>query len=48
MNGPARGYDVSGDGQRFLLLHARERPPDVITQLNVVQNWIDELRDKRN
>jgi eukaryotic-like serine/threonine-protein kinase len=44
MNGPARGYDISGDGQRFLLLQARERTPAVITGMSVVQNWIEELR----
>jgi serine/threonine-protein kinase len=44
MNGPARGYDVSRDGQRFLLLQARERRPDVISEMHVVQNWMAELR----
>jgi serine/threonine-protein kinase len=44
MNGPARGYDVTGDGQRFLLLQARERAPDVIAQMSVVQNWIEGLK----
>jgi len=43
MNHPARGYDVSGDGQRFLLIQSNERPPDVITQITVVQNWFQEL-----
>jgi eukaryotic-like serine/threonine-protein kinase len=44
MNQPARGYDVTADGQRFLLIQARERPPDVITQMIVVQNWFEELK----
>jgi hypothetical protein len=35
---------VTGDGQRFLLLLARERAPDVVTGMNVVQNWIEELK----
>jgi serine/threonine-protein kinase len=39
INGPARGYDVSRDGQRFLLLVPRERKPDVVTEMSVVQNW---------
>jgi len=36
-------YDVSPDGQRFLMVKASEQesPP---TQLNVVLNWSDELR----
>jgi Tol biopolymer transport system component len=44
MNAPARGYDVTGDGQRFLMLQARERAPDVVTAMTVVQNWITELK----
>jgi Tol biopolymer transport system component len=44
MNAPARGYDVAADGQRFLLLQERERTPDVVTGMTVVQNWIEELR----
>jgi hypothetical protein len=44
MNGPARGYDVARDGQRFFFLQARDRPPDVVSQMHVVQNWIAELR----
>jgi hypothetical protein len=30
---------VSRDGQRFLLLVPRERKPDVVTEMSVVQNW---------
>jgi serine/threonine-protein kinase len=44
INSPARGYDVSSDGQRFWLLKPRERTPDVITTINVVQNWARELK----
>jgi hypothetical protein len=44
VNGPARGYDVSRDGQRFLLLKPRDRRPDVITQMSVVQNWMGTLK----
>ena len=44
MNDPARGYDVTADGQRFVMIQGRERPPDVITQLRVVQNWHEELK----
>jgi eukaryotic-like serine/threonine-protein kinase len=44
MNNPDRGYDVSPDGERFLMLQARQRAPDVITSMNVVQNWTSELR----
>jgi serine/threonine protein kinase/Tol biopolymer transport system component len=44
MNRPARTYDVTADGEHFYLLELRDRPPDRITQLNVVQNWFEELR----
>jgi serine/threonine-protein kinase len=44
MNNPDRGFDVSPDGQRFLMLQARRRAPDVITEMIVVQNWIEELK----
>ena len=38
-----RNYDISPDGQEFLMVKAgeQESPP---TQLNVVLNWSDELR----
>ena len=44
MNNPDRGYDVSPDGERFVMLQARPRTPDVITGMIVVQNWTEELR----
>jgi len=44
MNNPDRGFDVSPDGRRFLLLQARQRTPDVITEMIVVQNWTEELK----
>jgi len=44
MNNPARPFDVTSDGQHFLLIHSRERSPEVITQITVVQNWVEELK----
>ena len=44
VNVPARGYDVTADGQRFVLLQEQERAPDVITHMMVVQNWHEELK----
>ena len=38
----ARTYDVSGDGQRFLVV--KRSPEQVDPQIVVVQNWFDELR----
>ncbi len=39
---PAVGYDVSLDGKRFLMIKAASEPNAV--QLQVVENWFDELR----
>ncbi len=36
-------YDVSADGQRFLMIKATE-PTTTPTQINVVVNWIEELK----
>jgi len=36
-------YDVSPDGQRFLMLRAAEQVPG---QINVVLNWFEELKQK--
>jgi hypothetical protein len=36
-------YDVSLDGQRFLMIKASEQE-SAAAQLNVVLNWSDELR----
>lgn len=44
MNAPARGYDVASDGQHFIMMQLRQRAPDVITGITVVQNWIEELK----
>ena len=44
MNAPARGYDVTPDGQHFIMMQLRRRSPDVISGITVVQNWTQELR----
>jgi len=38
-------YDVSGDGQRFLMLKPTEQA-QATTQIVVVQNWFEELKQK--
>ena len=38
------GYDVTADGQRFLMVQPKDRPPVRTTQMIYVQNWLDELR----
>ena len=45
-NTPARGYDVTPDGQRFVMVQEKERPPVTITQMILVENWFEELKAK--
>ena len=44
MKAPARGYDVTPDGQRFVFFQARDRAAVVIRELSLVQNWVEELK----
>jgi hypothetical protein len=37
-------FDVSPDGQRFLMLKEAEQQPGALTQLHVVLNWFEELK----
>ena len=37
-------YDVSPDGQRFLMLKPTEQAQAAPTQINVVLNWFEELK----
>ena len=39
-------YDVSPDGQRFLMLKPLDSQTAVPTQINVVLNWFEELKQK--
>ena len=39
-------YDVSPDGQRFLMLKPIESRTSAPTQINVVLNWFEELKRK--
>jgi hypothetical protein len=43
---PATGpnYDISPDGQRFLMLKPSEQEVAAPTQINVVLNWFEELK----
>ena len=43
---PIANYDVSPDGQRFLMLKASETGGAAPTQINVVLNWFEELKRK--
>jgi serine/threonine protein kinase/Tol biopolymer transport system component len=42
----ASDYDVSPDGQRFLMLKPSEQEQAAPTQINVVLNWFEELKQK--
>ncbi len=42
---PTTNYDVSPDGQRFLMIKSSEQEA-ATTQINVVQNWFEELKQK--
>jgi hypothetical protein len=45
--GTARCYDVAPDGQRFYAMQARNPPPPpVVTHINLLQNWFEELKAK--
>jgi eukaryotic-like serine/threonine-protein kinase len=41
---PISNYDVSPDGQRFLMLKPTEQAQAAPTQINVVLNWFEELK----
>jgi hypothetical protein len=44
LGGTIRGYDVTPDGRRFLMVQPKDRPPFRPTQMILVQNWIEELK----
>jgi hypothetical protein len=41
---PIRCWDISADGQRFLMVKDEERKPQPATEIIFVQNWFEELR----
>jgi Tol biopolymer transport system component len=43
---PIRGYDLSQDGQRFLMVKYEQRKPTPVTEMILVQNWFEELKQK--
>jgi hypothetical protein len=45
--GLVRNCDVALDGQRFYVMQARTPPPPpLVTHINLVQNWFEELKAK--
>jgi eukaryotic-like serine/threonine-protein kinase len=45
-DGPFRGYDVTPDGQRFLMVQEVPQPPARVSQMVLVQNWVEELKQR--
>jgi eukaryotic-like serine/threonine-protein kinase len=41
---PIRSWDISPDGERFLMVKLEERKPQPLTEMVLVQNWFEELR----
>jgi hypothetical protein len=41
---PFRGYDVTPDGQHFLMVREIAQPPARLSQIVLVQNWTEELK----
>jgi Tol biopolymer transport system component len=41
---PIRSWDLWPEGQGFLMVKGDERKPDPVTEINVVQNWFEELK----
>ncbi len=44
MTRPFRSYDVTPDGQRFLMIQLPDPRPSRPQELVLVENWLDELR----
>jgi len=44
IDGPFRIYDVTPDGQRFLMVREIAQPAARLSQIVLVQNWTEELR----
>ncbi len=44
---PAGCYDVAPNGQRFYVVKGLPYPPrPVVTHVNLILNWFDELKEK--
>ena len=43
---PLRSYDITPDGQRFIMPRSEDIPDQKVTKLNVVLNWFDELKKR--
>jgi eukaryotic-like serine/threonine-protein kinase len=43
-SGELRNWDISPDGQRFLMVKLDDRKPEPVTEMILVQNWFEELK----
>jgi eukaryotic-like serine/threonine-protein kinase len=41
---PGRGYDVTADGRRFLMVQQKDLPPQPPVELVLVENWFEDLK----
>ena len=41
---PVRSYDIHPDGKRFLMRKLSDQPPQPVRQIQIVQNWLEELK----
>ena len=41
---PVRSYDVTNDGQKFLMIQDVSPPREPVTQIQIVLNWFEELK----
>jgi hypothetical protein len=46
IDGPVRGYDVTPDGQRFLMVREVPQQPVRVSEIVLVQNWQEELKQR--
>jgi Tol biopolymer transport system component len=46
LTGPVRGYDVTPDGKRFLMVLPKDLPAEPPIELVLVQNWFEELKQR--
>ena len=44
VGGPIRAWDLSLDGRRFLMVKLEERKSQPVTEMILVQNWLEELK----
>jgi hypothetical protein len=42
--GPARSYDVTPDGRRFLMVKPHPYVEEPIRHIHIVLNWLEELK----